>query len=193
MRKKISLNIKYEDITLKLIEQADIERYYKDGFSFVDKEVMFYTGTKHIATKEDINVYVQRIIPDNTRYDFLITKDENIILGESVLNEIDWEIKSANYRICLFKKEYCNQHIGTKVIQATIKFGFEVLKLNRIELEVFDFNQRAYSAYRHIGFVEEGRKRQAEYLNGTYCDVIIMSILQEEYFNLIKEVPLLQC
>lgn len=185
MEKKTVVEIEYKDIRLKLIEQTDIEQYYKDGFSFVDKEVMSYTGTKQIATKEDIKAYVQRIISDDTRYDFLIRKEEGAILGESVLNEIDWEVKSANYRICLFKKEYCNQHIGTKAIQATIKFGFELLQLNRIELEVFDFNQRAYHTYRRVGFVEEGRKRQAEYLDGAYCDVIIMSILKEEYFKLV--------
>ncbi|MNI65860.1 hypothetical protein D3C73_1213840 [compost metagenome] len=60
-------------------------------------------------------------------------------------------------------------------------FVFETLNLNRLELEVYDYNERAYRCYTSCGFKEEGRFRQKIYKHGKYCDVIIMSILAEEY------------
>jgi RimJ/RimL family protein N-acetyltransferase len=62
-----------------------------------------------------------------------------------------------------------------------VDYGFNTLNMNRIELSVFEFNIRAYKSYHKVGFVEEGRKRQARYHNGKYYDEIIMSILREDW------------
>ena len=176
-----NLMIKGKIIDLKLIEEKDINKYYERGFSFFDEEVMRCTGTKNNPSKEQINNYLSRIVKDKDRYDFLILNKDKEIIGESVLNEIDKEINSCNFRICLFKKEYCGKGFGKEAIELTINYGFETLKINRIELEVFDFNNRAYKAYKNCGFIEEGRKREAELIDGKYCDIIIMSILRKEY------------
>ena len=37
------------------------------------------------------------------------------------------------------------------------------------------------AAYRKLGFVEEGRLREAEFRRGRYLDVILMSILRPEW------------
>jgi RimJ/RimL family protein N-acetyltransferase len=72
---------------------------------------------------------------------------------------------------------------GTEAIRLGIKYGFEVLNLNNIELKVYDFNERALNTYKKAGFKEYGRRRQAYYLNGKYHDVICMDILREEYYE----------
>lgn len=172
-----------KNISLHLIKREDILQYYKSGFESVDEEVQRYTGTKHTPTEEQIRAYVEKIVDDDSRYDFLVINSEGQIIGESVLNEIDADTMCANFRIALFKNEYFGQGIGTEATQMTLQFGFEKLNLHRIELEVFSFNKRAYAAYRRAGFVEEGRMREAELINGQYCDVIIMGILHDEYIN----------
>ena len=59
-----------------------------------------------------------------------------------------------------------------------IDFVFNELKLNRLQLEVFSFNKRGINAYKKVGFIEEGRLRQAIKVNGEYHDEIIMSIIK---------------
>lgn len=176
-----NLIIEGKIIDLKLIEEKDIDNYYEKGFSFFDEEIMRCTGTKNNPSKDQISNYISRIVKDEDRYDFLILNKDKEIIGESVLNEIDREINSCNFRICLFKKEDCGKGLGKEAIELTINYGFEKLNLNRIELEVFDFNNRAYKAYKNCGFIEEGRKREAEIIDGKYWDIIIMSILRKEY------------
>jgi RimJ/RimL family protein N-acetyltransferase len=46
---------------------------------------------------------------------------------------------------------------------------------------VYETNPRAIRAYEKAGFVLEGRQRQAEIKNGKYIDVLVMSLLREEY------------
>ena len=56
--KKKNIEISGNKITLRLIRNEDIEEYYQNGFNPIDKEVLLYTGTKHIPTKETIKLYV---------------------------------------------------------------------------------------------------------------------------------------
>lgn len=179
--KKTVLPMSMGNYTLRLIKEEDINNYYESGFSFEDEEINRCTGSSSNVDRVSIEKYVHKIVTDDTRYDFLIINDKNEIIGESVINEIDWENKCANYRVCMFKSMNCGHGIGSKAIAKTIEFGFETLKLNRIELEVFDFNTRAYKAYLKVGFIKEGVKRQGIIIHNDYHNVIIMSILAEDY------------
>jgi RimJ/RimL family protein N-acetyltransferase len=42
-------------------------------------------------------------------------------------------------------------------------------------------NPRAIRAYEKIGFVHEGRMRQADYHDGRYFDILLMSVLHSEW------------
>lgn len=62
-----------------------------------------------------------------------------------------------------------------------LDYGFGILNLHRIELEVFTYNKRAAHVYEKIGFVREGVRRHALFYNHEYHDVILMSMLEDEY------------
>ncbi len=64
-----------------------------------------------------------------------------------------------------------------------LKHGFETLNFHRIFLRVFENNVRGIKAYEHAGFQHEGRMRQAIFQDGRYYDVLLMSVLSEEYFG----------
>jgi RimJ/RimL family protein N-acetyltransferase len=78
-------------------------------------------------------------------------------------------------------KDYWNQGYGSDAMQLLLKYGFNSLNLNRIYLHVFDTNPRAIRAYEKVGFVLEGRLRQDIFLNGSYVDVLMMSVLRSEW------------
>jgi len=174
-----------DKIILRQIQEEDIEEYYMSGFSFEDKEINRLTGTKVQATKEIIEEYVKKIVKDENRYDFLILDKDRNIIGESVINEFDEDINAANFRIVIFKSENLEKGFGSEAIRLTIKFAFEKVNLNRLQLEVFDFNERAQKAYKKAGFILEGKLRDGEIIDNKYCDVLIMSILKRDYFNFI--------
>ena len=49
--------------------------------------------------------------------------------------------------------------------------------VSRIELSVFERNQRAVQLYRKFGFEVEGRRRRAIFRDGEYLDDLIMALL----------------
>ena len=86
--------------------------------------------------------------------------------------------------IVIGKKEYLGKGYGSEAIRVLQKFAFEELNLSRIELDVYDYNARAYKCYLKCGYKEEGRMRQKLFKNGRYRDVIRMAILKEEFEEL---------
>lgn len=102
-------------------------------------------------------------------------------IGNCSFFDIDWRSRHSEFGILIGEKAYWNQGYGTEAVQLLVRYGFETLNLNRIWLQVYETNPRAIRAYEKAGFIQEGRKRQAEYLNGEYVDVLLMSILRLEW------------
>ena len=111
----------------------------------------------------------------------MIFSPQGKIIGESVLNEIDWELRKANFRIAVFHPQDCGKGIGSWAIKSTLDFAFRELKLHRVELDVFSFNPRAIRAYEKAGFRREGVLRDAVKDGDKYGDDILMAILEEEW------------
>ncbi len=103
------------------------------------------------------------------------------LIGNSGFHDIDAIARSAEVGIMLGDKSIWNQGYGTKVMRLLLKHGFEALNLNRIQLYVYEKNIWAIRAYEKVGFVHEGRRREAHYKNGKYEDILIMSVLRSEW------------
>ncbi|KIM43396.1 hypothetical protein M413DRAFT_444223 [Hebeloma cylindrosporum] len=71
---------------------------------------------------------------------------------------------------------------GTEVVTFLVDYAFKNLAVHRVSLGVLDSNPAAIHMYKKIGFVEEGRKRKANFFNGEWQDSIYMGILEEEWF-----------
>lgn len=102
-------------------------------------------------------------------------------IGNCGFHNIDWRNRSSEIGIIIGDKTAWNQGYGTESVRLLVKLGFETLNLNRIFLHVFETNPRAVKCYEKAGFVHEGRQRQGERQDGRYIDVLVMSILQEEW------------
>ena len=107
-------------------------------------------------------------------------------IGNSGYHNIDTVARSGEVGIMLGDKSVWNQGYGTETMRLLLKHGFETLNLNRVQLYVYNDNLWAIRAYEKVGFVHEGRRRQAEYKDGKYKDVLVMAILRDEWEQGIK-------
>jgi RimJ/RimL family protein N-acetyltransferase len=89
--------------------------------------------------------------------------------------------ESAELSVIVGHPDDRHQGYGTEAIGLLLRYAFEELQLNRVGLSAFDFNGEAISAYEKLGFVEEGRYRQAIKRNSSFHDAILMSILKDEW------------
>jgi len=73
---------------------------------------------------------------------------------------------------------------GSEAINWTVDWGFRFANLHRIELSSFSFNTGAAKLYERLGFVYEGRKREAHYLDRKWHDIISFSMLESDWLLL---------
>ncbi|NIV13834.1 MAG: GNAT family N-acetyltransferase [Aliifodinibius sp.] len=102
-------------------------------------------------------------------------------IGNMGLFQFNPRARSAEIGIMIGNKEYWNQGYGTEATTLMLIHGFETLNLHRVMLRVYEDNQRAIRCYEKVGFVHEGRMREAHYSDGVYRDIIIMGVIRSEW------------
>ena len=78
---------------------------------------------------------------------------------------------------------YWEQGYCTEAAEAVLRYGFEVLGLNRIESRHFKRNPASGRVMQKIDMKHEGLLRQAYKKWGKYEDWEIYAILKDEYYN----------
>jgi len=111
----------------------------------------------------------------------IVAKDGDRLIGSMGLINVDPINRKAAFGILIGDPECQNKGYGTEAVGLMLRFGFEELNLNRIELHVFANNPRAICTYQKAGFVHEGCRKQAVYRNGQYHDVYNFAVLREEW------------
>lgn len=145
------------------------------------EEFMRLTGTHATFTREEVKRFLTRIPGADDRADWAILRAaDGAYLGEVVLNQLDRDNRSMNFRIALNSPATVGQGYGTEATRAAVQYGFEVIGLHRISLGVYAFNPRARRVYEKCGFVHEGTQRDALYWQGEWVDQHIMSILESD-------------
>jgi RimJ/RimL family protein N-acetyltransferase len=115
-------------------------------------------------------------------YSFSIrTLADDELIGNCSLFDVNHKNRRAELGIVIGEKEYWGRGYGTDAMSVLLRFGFDELNLHRVELQVYDFNPRGIRAYEKLGFVHEGRRREVVWREGAYHDMLLMSILEDEW------------
>lgn len=78
--------------------------------------------------------------------------------------------------------EYWNKGIMTEALSSIVDFAFHTLEINRIEATVSTENVASIRVLEKLGFIKEGILRERSYWKGISHDMVMLSILKNEYF-----------
>lgn len=113
-------------------------------------------------------------------YDFLIAdRSDSRPLGICSLNNLDRENRLANLGYWI-RTSRVRQGVATACVPQVIRFGFEELKLNRIELIVAAGNVPSQGLAIKIGAIREGRLRKRLVVRDHVYDAIMFSLTPED-------------
>jgi RimJ/RimL family protein N-acetyltransferase len=105
---------------------------------------------------------------------------EGRFLGDLWLRQVNKADRNARLGIGLYDAARLGQGIGRAAIRAVFPHAFSVMGLHRLSLRVLAYNARAIACYRACGFVEEGREREAAFVDGAWQDDVLMGCLAHE-------------
>ena len=170
-----------EMVELRPIEARDADRIWE---MVEDPEGRRLTGTTIEFTRDQVDDWAASVADRPGRVDLAITalgSDE--YLGEIVLNEIDEVAGCANLRLSL-RPAFRGRGYGGEAIPLVLDLAFapapEGLGLHRVGLDVLGINPRARMLYESLGFVQEGRLREAHRDGDHWTDVIVMGVLADD-------------
>lgn len=111
----------------------------------------------------------------------IIDQQTDELIGNCGLFNIDHANQRGELGIFIGDKSYWGKGYGTEACRLLIDYGFNILNLHNIMLEVFSFNTRAIRCYEHLGFKIIGRRRESKIICGKKYDLIYMDLLADEF------------
>jgi RimJ/RimL family protein N-acetyltransferase len=113
---------------------------------------------------------------------FVIQKlDDDRKIGMIDLAGLNWHARSAWVGIGIGVREFWGKGYGTDAMKIILRYGFTQLNLNRIQLDVFSYNERGQKSYEKAGFKHEGRLHGNLLKVGVRHDEVFMGILRREW------------
>jgi RimJ/RimL family protein N-acetyltransferase len=115
-------------------------------------------------------------------YLFMIRKlDDDRLIGEIDLGGMSLTHGDGFVGISIGEREFWGKGYGTEAMDLILRFAFLELNLQRISLDVFEYNPRAIRSYEKAGFIHEGRQRGMLNRDGQRYDLLFMGILRDEW------------
>ncbi|GGO62355.1 N-acetyltransferase [Nonomuraea cavernae] len=166
-------------VRLRPMEPSDAAAHHRWNH---DPDVMQWFAHSYPVSRERfVDEYADR--PKNS-YERTVLGIETLaddrLIGLVVLSGAEPETGGAELDIYIGEKDCWGNGYGTEAVRLICRYGFDALRLHRIELWVADENAAAIRVYQKVGFVEEGRARDTLRRNGRWHDMVLMSLLEGE-------------
>ena len=175
-----------ENTTLALTSQA----YAVGLFEAIDNNRKhlseFLPWVGNMQSVENVREYLQHCeaqIADKTEFSFIILQQQKAI-GRIGFHQIDTNNKSAAIGYWLTKDAEGNGII-TAACSKIIDYGFNHLGFNRIEIKAATHNPKSQAIPQKLNFKQEGILRQAEFVNGSYFDIVVYGMVREDWGTLV--------
>lgn len=180
------LNLTGQKVKLRALESRDLEAIWA-AYQDLDLELTTSGDTPPVSDVQVRDFWTAIIVdpgPD-LRY-FAIEPlpgqpDAGGFAGACSLQHIDMRNRHAELGIWMARREGRGQGFGTEAVNLLLDYAFEVVRLDKVHLGVYDFNEAGLRTYERVGFRYEGRLRQMLYYDGRLWDEWPMGMLRSEW------------
>lgn len=158
-----------------------------DVFSYAkDPEVARYMPWEYHRTIDDSAKFVRSALDAYRRGQpaswGIVLKEEARLVGSAGFNS--WNVKHSRAEFgYVLAKPHWGKGLTTEVTEELIRFGFEEMRLNRLQARAVTENIASWRVMEKAGMTYEGTQRKSRFEKGRFVDFRIYAILAEEYFS----------
>ncbi|MFW9956168.1 MAG: GNAT family N-acetyltransferase [Candidatus Thorarchaeota archaeon] len=168
-------------LVIRQLTIDDSENWFKN---LSDDEVAVLIGMEPLENVEEsksiIVSFILRYEKKNGMAWAIILKEDESFIGTCSYEKIDSHNLSGEIGYDLLKK-YWGHGFMAEALSAIIDYGFESLRLNRIEAHTAAINSASRNLLRRLGFFEEGIFRESSFFRGEFRDDCQYSLLRREW------------
>jgi RimJ/RimL family protein N-acetyltransferase len=174
-------------VVLRAAEKADVERLHAFG---QDLEIYALSGfhapvPRSLAAAE---AEWEKHLEDDDGNVRMVIEVDGVVIGDCQLMFFSEDHRHCMIGITIGDREYWGKGYGEDTMRVLLDYAFDHLNMHRVQLGVFETNERAQRLYKKLGFVEEGRDRELIFKEGRYIDNIRMGILRDEWLSQRSEI-----
>lgn len=170
-----------ERLSLRGMRVSDAE----DMFAYAQYEPVtrYLTWTPHPNVKhtKEYLTYVSQRYRTGDFFDWaIVSREDGRMIGTCGFTAFDFPSDSAEIGYVL-NPVYHGRGLATEAVREVIRFGFEELKLHRIEAKFMKENTRSQKLMERVGMQFEGYAREALKIKGEYRTIGRCGILRQEW------------
>ena len=178
---------KDQKVGIRAIEKNDLElikcwrndeslrQYFREyrEFSSVQKENWY--DNMILDNKFEMFV-IEDLVEKNT------TKSDSSVIGVTGITYIDWVNRHGDVHFYIGRDSaWIDKIFSPNAIHLTLDYGFNILNLNKLWAEVYEFDEKKLEFFQNLGFSIDASLREHYYFKGKYYTSHILSILKREY------------
>lgn len=114
--------------------------------------------------------------PDNF-YPWTAIDDSNRAVGHFIMRYTGGDNRQLRFGWVIVDDTLRGKGYGKQMLILGLKYAFDILKVDKVTIGVFENNESAYCCYRKVGFVE------TEIVKGEPWDVVEMEIVKNRYYE----------
>lgn len=166
------------DLILAPLREADADLLFE---WINDRDLVLLSSPFRPIGRPDHDEWFRRIRERSDTVIFGIRlSDGDRLIGSCQLNTIDERHRTCELQIRIGDAGARGMGYGSQAVSLLVKYAFQDLGLERVQVHVFETNQRAIRVYERVGFKREGVLRQAALIDSERVDVVVMGILSED-------------
>ena len=167
-------------LNLTVLEKSHISKNY---LSWLNDAEVCAGNSHHIFpySMSELEQYVSSSTGDTSKCVLAIETSEGVHIGNISLQKIDLISRSAEYAILLGDKNYWGKGYAIEASMLLLQHGFSSLGLHRVYAGTFSNNTAMQALAQKMGMKEEGRRREAAFVDGSFIDIIEYGILASEF------------
>lgn len=167
-------------VRLRPLAETDVAalvRWYSDP----DVLHWLHRSEEPTMTADAVRSRLERAVTDPTQVAWMIETTAGRAIGYVRIEGIDAPHARARLAIAIGERDYWGAGYGADTIRLVLRYGFERLRLRRIELITDIDNARGIRCYEKCGFVREGVLSQHRLRYGQPLDMLQMAVLRDEW------------
>src|SRR5699024_483651 len=119
---------------------------------------------------------------DNQSVRSFILQNKTEKIGLIKLLQIDFIHRNAEFAIMIDPTKQGNGYAATAT-KLAIDYAFRTLNLHKFYLTVDEMNEKAIHIYEKAGFTYEATLKDEYFINGSYHNIVYMSMFQDDYLK----------
>jgi RimJ/RimL family protein N-acetyltransferase len=165
-------------VRLRAIRSADSEALY----GWLNEPRLARLSAPYRPVHEPSHeAWLRSLADDRSMVAFAIEEsDTGTLVGLVQLVDIHPVHRNAEMRIRIGEPGARGRGLGAATLRLLLDHAWRDLGLHRVYAYVFADNERAVASYARVGFVQEGRMREAAYIDGAWCDLLVVAVLRRD-------------